>query len=91
MNELFKLFPEEEEFQNLLREIQELENMPVENFDEKNLKERKDEAKRIKVEVKQLLDIGIENENIAQSEMDNYQSRILADLEEMLADVKKSL
>ena len=89
MKELLELF-DEEHFQDLLQEIQALENMPLENFDKKNLKERENDAKIIKDEVRLQLEMGIQNEDMAQSEMDNYQSTILADLEEMLTSVENS-
>ena len=89
MKELLELF-DEEHFQDLLKEIEALENMPLENFDKKNLKERENDAKIIKDEVKLQLEMGIENEHMAQSEIDNYQSTILADLEEMLTSVENS-
>jgi len=89
MKELLKLF-DEEHFQELLQEIEALENMPLENFDKKNLKEREKDAKILKDEVKLQLEIGVENEYMAQSEIDNYQSTILADLEEMLTSVENS-
>ena len=90
MKELLELF-DEEHFQDLLQEIEALENMPLENFDKKCVKERENDAKIIKDEVKLQLEIGVENEHMAQSEIENYQSTILEDLEEMLADVEKSL
>jgi hypothetical protein len=83
MKELLKLF-DEEQFQDLLQEIEALENMPLENFDKKNLKEREKDAKIIKDDVKSQLEIGIENESMRGND------DIVADFENLLTDVENS-
>ena len=83
MKELLELF-DEEHFQDLLQEIEALENMPLENFDKKNLKEREKDAKIIKDDVKSQLEIGIENESMRGND------DIVADFENLLTDVENS-
>ena len=58
-----KLYPNESEFQGLENEIRLLEK-----------EINKDDIKNIKIEIIRILNTGVENEEIAETEIENYES-----------------
>ena len=63
INILLKLYPNESEFQGLENEIRLLEK-----------EINKDDIKNIKIEIIRILNTGVENEEIAETEIENYES-----------------
>ena len=63
INILLKLYPNESEFQGLENEIK---------LVEKEI--NKDDIKNIKIEIIRILNAGVENEEMAEAEIENYES-----------------
>lgn len=87
LNTLLMNFPGEEELIELITEIERIENLQLENFNREEIINREEDVRQIKKETISLIEMGIENEQIAQSELTTYNNDFLTELEEMLEKI----
>lgn len=84
-HELDEMYPGN--FRDIYRNINRLEKMSFDEFTNDLLEERREELDDIKQEAIELIEIIVENERMAESEMENYNSSTLASVQRILAQL----